>query len=165
MKRIALSLALTAMFAAPARADRDESTLRDGSHQYQVVIADGWKPITAPAGTLAAYRASGERGHLAITRVSVGIRQREPEELVAEVERGVASATRGYQRVRRKLGQTSKVPTFDLWYESSSGLTLLRFLFFSRHSVVLSIGLESGAGRRERRAAEAMLKSFRPYER
>jgi hypothetical protein len=174
MKRVAaLSIALAAALGpGHARGDRDSDrtpgALRDRSHQYQVVIADGWSAVAVPAGTLAAYQASGGRGHMAITRVAVGARRREPEELVAEVERGVAGATRGYQRVRRKLGQSGSVPTLDLWYEqqraSGPGLTLARFLFFNRHSVVLSIGLERGASRRERRAAEAMLKSFRPLE-
>lgn len=154
------------------RGERDRpasGALRDGGHQYQIVIPPAWRPIAAPPGTLSAYQTGGGRGHLAITRVELGLRHAgEPQALMADVERGLERATQGFRRVRRQAGQTGGVPTLDLWYErrrpSGPALMLSRFLFFRRHSMVVSIGLEPGARRSERRAAQAMLKSFTPFQ-
>jgi len=134
---------------------------RDVDHHYEMVIASGWRPVAPPDGTLAAYGS--------ITWVDVGLRgARDAAALVAQVERGVERATAGFQRVRHKLGQARQTPVLDLWYRrapsAGAALILSRYLFFSRHTAVLSIGLEAGAGRDERRAAEAMLKSFTPLQ-
>jgi hypothetical protein len=148
------------------RRARDRS-VRDAANRYRIELADGWRPLAPPAGTLAAYAAEHGRAHLAITRIDLGTRSaRDPAALADQVERGVESATRGYRRRRRALS-TAEVPIFDLRYERAAAggreLVLSRFLFFARHTVVLSIGL-AGATRRERRAAEAMVKSFTPIE-
>ena len=45
----------------------------------------------------------------------------------------------------------------------ADGETVSRFLFFRRHTMVLSIGLDRGAPRAVRKAAEAMIRSFTPF--
>jgi hypothetical protein len=152
-----------------SRADprANDRTLRDTAHRYRVELADGWRRLEPPAGTLAAYAAEHGRAHLAITRVDLGTRSaRDPGTLGDQVERGVESATRGYRRRRRALSTSAQVPVLDLFYERAAGsgreLILSRYLLFPRHTVVLSIGLADGAHRRDRRAAEAMVKSFTP---
>ena len=168
-------MALAGLGAGQARGDRtrqDEpprGALRDATHRYQIVIAAGWRPLAAPEGTLAAYAAEGGRAPLAVTRVATGTRAaRDLETLAAQVERGVERVTRRFRRVRRKLSDSSRGAILDLVYKrtSSTGseLVLSRYLFFSRHTVVLSIGLPADAARSERRAAESMVKSFVPYE-
>ncbi|HWM87132.1 MAG TPA: hypothetical protein VNO33_14870 [Kofleriaceae bacterium] len=161
-------MALAGLQAGAARGDRDvedrlpSGALRDGAHHYQIVIARGWRPLTAPEGTLVAYQSAGGRSHLAITRIDVGRRgARDAAALVAEVERGVERATPGFRRLRRKLSEGERTATFDLWYERDGSQVLSRYLIFSRHTVVLSIGVD---GRDDRRAAEAMLKSFTPFQ-
>lgn len=157
-----------------ARADRNgagddsaRSALRDGDNHYQVAIASGWRPIEPPSGTLVARVAQSGRGWLAITRVDTGTRAaRDIESLAVQVERGVQRATRDFRRVRRKLARSTRAATLDLSYEragpAGTELVLSRYLLFARHTVVLSIGL-AGADRRERRAAEAMMRSFAPF--
>ncbi len=170
-------MALAGLGVGQARGDRTRSgqdelprgALRDGTHRYQIVIAAGWRPLAAPEGTLVAYAAEGGRAHLAVTRVAAGTRAaRDVEALAAQVERGVERATRGFRRVRRKLSTSSRGASFDLIYQRASPdgteLVLSRYLFFSRHTVVLSIGLRPDAPRSERRAAEAMVRSFVPFE-
>ena len=94
---------------------------------------------------------------------------RDLEALAAQVERGVERVSRRFRRVRRKLSDSSRGATLDLVYQRTSPggpeLVLSRYLFFSRHTVVLSIGLRADASRAERRAAEAMVKSFTPLDR
>ncbi len=172
---LAALVALAGLGAGQARGDRTRQddpprgALRDRTHRYQIVIADGWRPLAAPEGTLVAYAAQGGRGHLAITRVAAGTRvARDLEVLAAQVERGVERSTRGFRRVRRKLSDSPRGATLDLVYQRTSPdgpeLVLSRYLFFSRHTVVLSIGLRADAGRSDRRAAEAMIRSFTPFE-
>ncbi len=172
---LAVLVALAGLGAGQARGDRSRQddpprgALRDRTHRYQIVIAAGWRPLAAPDGTLVAYAADGGRAHLAITRVGTGTRAaRDLEALAAQVERGVERATRGFRRVRRVLSTSSRGSTFDLVYRrpspAGSELVLSRYLFFSRHTVVLSIGLRADAGRSDRRAAEAMVRSFFPFE-
>ena len=164
MIRAALVLAI-AVAAPPALAGDEpmpSGTLRDGEHNYQVIIAPGWRPLEAPEGTLVAYESGGM--HLAITRVEVGrVGKREQARMVDEIERGVEQATRGYRRVKRSVAMHGIVPVMDLWYEAGKRLTLSRFILFRRHTVVLSIGLDGGARRAARRAAESMIQSFTPF--
>ena len=89
MIRLAAILAI-AIAPATARAqDLPSGGLRDGEHNYQIVIAAGWRPLEAPDGTLLAYQAAG--GQLAITRVDVGrTGPGSNERMVADIERGVA---------------------------------------------------------------------------
>jgi hypothetical protein len=174
--RAALALIALAGLAAQARGDRprpeaDEArgALRDGDHHYQIVIAAGWRPLTPPGGTLIAYAADDGRGHLAITRIETGTRAaRDPDDLAGQVQRGVERSTPGFHRVRRKISRSSRGAALDLSYEragpSGAELVLSRYLFFARHTLVVSIGLPHGASRGERRAAEAMVRSFAPYE-
>jgi hypothetical protein len=170
---LAVLAALAGLGAGQARGDRtrqDEpprGALRDRTHRYQLVVADGWRPLAAPEGTLVAYGSDG--GHLAITRVAAGTRvARDLETLAAQVERGVERVTRRFRPVRRKLSDSSRGAMLDLVYQRTSPdgpeLVLSRYLFFSRHTVVLSIGLRADASRSHRRAAEAMVKSFTPLE-
>lgn len=171
---LAVLVALAGLGSGQARGDRDRQdgprgALRDRTHRYQLVIAAGWRPLAPPEGTLVASTADGGRAHLAITRVATGTRAaRDLDALAARVERGVERATRGFRRVRRKLSDSPRGPTFDLVYRrTASGgpeLILSRYLFFSRHTVVLSIGLRADASRSDRRAAEAMVRSFVPLE-
>ncbi len=170
---LAALMALAGLGAGQARGDRTRQddaprgALRDRTHRYQIVIAGGWRPLAAPQGTLVAYASDG--AHLAITRVAAGTRvARDLEALAAQVERGVERVTRRFRRVRRKLSDSSRGATLELVYQRTSPdgpeLVLSRYLFFSRHTVVLSIGLRADAGRSDRRAAEAMVKSFAPLE-
>jgi hypothetical protein len=163
--RIAALVAI-AIAAQPAARAGDEPMpsggLRDGEHNYQVVIAPGWRPLEAPEGTLIAYQSGAM--HLAITRVDVGrVGKRAQTRMVDEIERGVEQATRGYRRVKRQVVMNGIVPVMDLWYESGERLTLSRFLLFRRHTMVLSVGLDRGAPRAARRAAESMIQSFVPF--
>ncbi len=173
----AFVLALAVLGAGPARGQRGSGerdkpaggALVDAVDHYRIAVAPGWRAISPPEGTLVAYQAPTGRAYLAITRVEVGTRRaRDPAALAEAVERGVERATPGYRRVRRKLGQAgeSRSPILDLAYERAPPpeRVMSRYLFFTRHTVVLSIGLEAGAGRSERRAAEAMVKSFTPTE-
>jgi len=173
--RVALALALTCVGAGPVRGDRNSSedklprgALRDRAHRYQIVIAPGWRPVASPDGTLIAYSAEGGRGLLAVTRIDAGTRAAsDPAALAAQVERGVERATRDFRRLRRKLASSHRATTLDLSYQRSSSAgrerVLSRYLFFTRHTVVLSIGLRADASRSERRAAEAMVRSFGPF--
>jgi hypothetical protein len=139
-------------------------TLQDGEHAFQIVIASGWQPVAAPDGTLAAYREPGGDALLAITRVELGRAGEDNRpRMVDEVERGVERVTPGYKRLRRTLSMNGIVPVLDLAYRRAAGETASRFLFFRRHTIVLSIGLEADAPRAVRRAAEAMVKSFVPF--
>jgi hypothetical protein len=141
-------------------------TLQDGEHAFQIVVTPGWQPVPAPDGTLAGYREASGAAVLAITRVELGrAGESNRPRMVDEVERGVERATPGYRRLRRTLTTDGIVPVLDLAYRRQAGETLSRFLFFRRHTVVLSIGLEPGAPRAVRKAAEAMVKSFRPFVR
>ena len=141
-------------------------TLQDAEHAFQIVVAPGWLPLAAPQGTLAGYREPGGTAVLAITRVELG-RSGEANRprMVDEVERGVERATPGYRRVKRALSMNGIVPVLDLAYRRADGETVSRFLFFRRHTVVLSIGLDKGAPRAVRKAAEAMIRSFTPFVR
>lgn len=137
----------------------------DRAAQYQIVIAPGWRQTRIPEGTLAAYQSPGGSAQLTITRVSSGTRWRDAGALAVEVERGVENASPGYRRLRRREGESAEVPTFELSYERQAdpGRILSRYLFFTRYTVVATIGLGARASRPERRAAEAMLRSFSPY--
>lgn len=158
------------LLAAPASATEGvaRGTLQDGEHNYQIAIASGWRPTDAPAGTLLTYQAPGKKGQLAITRVEVGRVSREAQpRMVDEIERGVERSTRGYKRVKRKLGMAGIVPVLDLVYQRSAPtgghpLMMSRFLLFRRHTVVLSIGVDRDE-RAARREAEAMIQSFSPF--
>lgn len=139
-------------------------TLQDGEHAFQIVFAAGWLPVPAPEGTLAGYREPGGAAVLALTRVELGrAGEANRPRMVDEVERGVERATPGYKRLKRTLSMDGIVPVLDLAYRRASGETVSRFLFFRRHTMVLSIGLEPGAPRAVRKAAEAMVKSFTPF--
>jgi len=172
---LSLGAASLAVVAGSARGQRRggaarkprPGSLHDGTAQYQIVIAPGWRQTAAPEGTLVAYQAPDGRGRLAITRVGVGTRRaRDAAQLAAQVERGVERATPGFRRTRRRASEAARTPVLDLWYERSADppRVLSRYLFFDRHSVVLSIGLGARPSRAERRAAEAMLRSFTPFQ-
>ena len=158
------------LLAAPASATEGvaRGTLQDGEHNYQIAIASGWRPTDAPAGTLITYQAPGKKGQLAITRVEVGrVLKEEQPRMVDEIERGVERSTRGYKRVKRKLGMAGIVPVLDLGYQRSREagghpVMMSRFLLFRRHTVVLSIGVDPDE-RAARRDAEAMIQSFTPF--
>lgn len=137
----------------------------DRAAQYRIVIAPGWRQTRVPEGTLAAYQSPGGAAQLAITRVSTGTRWRDAGALAVEVERGIEKASPGYRRLRRRAGESAEVPTLELTYEREAepNRILSRYLFFTRYTVVVTIGLLSRASRAERRAAEAMLRSFNPY--
>ena len=164
------ALAGFVLLAAPATATEGvaRGTLQDGEHNYQIAVAPGWRPSDAPAGTLLAYQAPGQKGHLAITRIEIGrVGKEEQPRMVDEIERGVERSTRAYKRVKRKLGMSGIVPVLDLVYQRSAQagghpLVMSRFLLFRRHTVVLSIGVDP-AERTARRDAEAMIQSFSPF--
>ena len=170
MKALVVAAALAAA-PAPARAGADPpppaGTLQDGEHAFQIIVTPGWRPVPAPEGTLLGYREPGDTAFLAITRVELGRSgEANRSRMVEEVERGVERATPGYRRLKRALSMDGVVPVLDLAYRrGAAGETLSRFLFFRRHTVVLSIGLEPGAPRAVRKAAEAMVKSFKPFVR
>lgn len=168
-------LAAVALCAVPGsaggqrRGDERSGTLRDEAQHYRMAVAPGWRPIAAPAGALVAYQAPGARATLVITRIEIGLRwARDAAGLAADLEEGVEQATRGFRRVRRQSSELDRVPAFDLSYRRAPGpggdTVLSRYLFFNRYTLVLSIGLGVGAGRSERRAAEAMVKTFAPYK-
>lgn len=164
----ALALALLGLpaDAGPRRGERPPAgAVTDSAARYQIVLARGWRPTRVPEGTLAAYQSPGGAAQLAITRVTTGTRWRDAGALAVEVERGVEAASPGYRRLRRREGASSEVPTLELSYErrADPGRILSRYLFFTRYTVVATIGLGAGASRAERRAAEAMLRSFKPY--
>lgn len=175
--RIAAPLVVVAalLLAGAGGEPPPSGTLQDGEHAYQVVIGAGWQPATTPEGTLVAYREAGGRGHLAITRVEVGrMGEKHRARMIDEVERGVERETSGYKRLKRSLTMEGIVPILDLWYERSGStsasasaprMILMRYLFFRRHTVVLSIGLPARPPRDLRRASEVMLKSFKPFVR
>jgi hypothetical protein len=173
----AVSCALAATLAIAGSAGAPAGSVRDGEHHYQIVIAPGWTPVTAPDGTLLAYQGPGDRAHLAVTRVEIGrTGQRDHDRLADEIERGVERGTAGYRRTRRALSQIQSVPVLDLVYQQRASrptragvspaghaAVMTRFLLFRRHTVVLTIGLEDGAPRALRREAERMAASFAPY--
>jgi hypothetical protein len=172
-RAVAVAVAALALHGAGAGAQDHErlprGALRDGTDHYQVVIAPGWRPVTAPSGTRVTYQAPGGRAHLAITRVAVGRRTvGDSDALAAEVQRGVERATPGFRALRSRAGEARGVPTLDLWYERTPGpggrQVLSRYLFFKQHTVVMTIGLAGQAGDAERRAAESMIKSFTPFQ-
>lgn len=159
-------LALIGLAAGSGRARRPPAdAVTDRAAQYQIVIAPGWRQTRIPEGTLAAYQSPDGKAQLTITRVSTGTRWRDAGALAVEVERGVEAASPGYRRLRRREGESSEVPTLELSYErrADPSRILSRYLFFTRFTVVTTIGLGAGASRAERRAAEAMLRSFHPY--
>jgi hypothetical protein len=164
---LALALLGVAADAGPHRRGKrpPADAVTDRAARYQIVIAPGWRQTRIPEGTLAAYQSPGGTAQLTITRISTGTRWREASALAVEVERGVEKASPGYRRVRRRAGESAEVPTLELTYERSAdpGRILSRYLFFTRYTVVATIGLGSRASRAERRAAESMLRSFMPY--
>ncbi|HLU66506.1 MAG TPA: hypothetical protein VKZ63_09540 [Kofleriaceae bacterium] len=168
---IAAALAASAGVAHAGRgaAEVASGAVRDGEHLYELVVARGWTPVTAPDGTLLAYQAPGGRAHLAVTRVAIGRTGADRDRLVDEIERGVEGATEGYRRRSRRLRDSGPVPLLELDYDRraagarASSRVLTRFLLFRRHTVVLSIALEPGAPRALRKQAEAMARSFTAY--
>jgi hypothetical protein len=162
VKRRLLVAILVLLPAAGQAGGQKGPTLSDADHQYRIAIAAGWVAVAPPDRTLVAYRSPGSRAYLAVTRIDVGTRRaRDADALADAIERGVERSTPGYRRIRRRAGQAGDTSLLDLWYErASSRVVLSRYLFFTRHVLVLSIGLEPGAS--ERRAAEAMVKSFMP---
>ena len=168
--RVPLAVALLLAVVTAAQAGEPPSppagTLQDGEHAFQIVVTPGWLPVPAPEGTLHGYREPGGGAVLAITRVELGrAGEANRPRMVDEVERGVERATPGYRRIKRALSMDGIVPVLDLVYRRAAGETLSRLLFFRRHTVVLSIGLDAGAPRAARKAAEAMVRSFKPFVR
>lgn len=167
-----LALAMACAWATGARAD-----VQVPAHQFQLAGLDGWIAL-APAsrediadarGLLGGYRHPPSGALLAITRVDYPNPRawRRDHGFFAEVEAGIETASSGYQRFHHRQHRMGRVPTLDLGFRRRAArgreVVLMRFLFFRRYTVSLTMTMPARAYRRHQAALRALLDSFAPY--
>lgn len=107
-----------------------------------VDVPASWSAITVDEVVLARRGPAGEL--LAITRANVpnpeAWRAKTREAYVEQIERGIASKIRGYQKRSRRLGEAGGVPVLDLEARRDDGATIvLRILLFRTYALALAI--------------------------
>lgn len=170
--RVLLAVAITCAWIAGARAD-----VRVPAHQFQLSGLDGWialvpasrEDITGARGLLGGYRHPPSGAVLAVTRVDYPNRRawRRDQGFFAEVEAGVETASTGYRRFHRRQHRIGRVPALDLGFrrrtEQGREVVLMRFLFFRRYTVSLTVTAPARAYRRHQGALRPLLDGFTPY--
>ena len=143
MIRIAIVVALV-VASASARGEGIE--LPDTKARLE--LPDGWEPITAVPGLIAAFRSGA--AVLAVTRANVpNTRAWKPASRQAyadEIERGIKASVDGYRRASKKLGTANGVPVLDVEARRGNGAHLIvRVLLFRTYALALAIELPAGS--------------------
>ncbi|MEM9490192.1 MAG: hypothetical protein AAGC55_13675, partial [Myxococcota bacterium] len=113
---------------------------------------------------------------LAISRVNypnlAAWRSKTMPDYSREVENGLRAAVRDYRRIDQREHRLGRVPALDLAFrhggerasdERGEWVVLMRFLFFRRYSLSLTLTMPADRYRRFRRAHRAVRDSFQPY--
>lgn len=163
-------LAITSLLGGAAVAE----PARDRSHRYELSPPAEWQPVAAPPqGVLAGYEHGASRALAAVARVDYpnldAWRSRNRNAYFAEIEDGIREAVLGYERVSMRGRTLTRldVPVLDLTFRHRTGdrdeIVLMRFLFFRRYSLSLTIRTPAGEFRSHKRAWEQARTSFQPY--
>ncbi len=84
-----------------------------------------------------------------------------------QIERGVRERVTRYKRLKRTALHKGKVPVLDLVFrhrtDAGEHVVIMRFLFYRRYSVSLSVSVPAREYKRRKRALLGLRDSFQPY--
>lgn len=141
MRLLALALLGAVRVAAAA-----PTVVPDDDSRWQIDLPDGWAPAELPevteGKTLAAW--SSDHGRLVVARMrgNTDAAYDPKSSYLAGLEEGVAKEAPGYRRLaatQRKLGKKKKLPAYDLWFRTGTGVRGIRFIFMKNYTVLASI--------------------------
>lgn len=174
---------------ATARAAAEDGAARDAiqvaAHQYQLDLPAGWSPasgdaaasdaattagtVTGSSAVLSRYAHDAGGARLVITRVAYpnpGAWSRK-DAFFDEVEHGIRAAAPGCTRMQRRQHRLGRVPAMDVQFRRRMGngaeVVHMRFLFFRRYTLTLTLAAPARGYRRLGRAYRALVDSFVPY--
>lgn len=128
----------------------------------QLVLGDGWQPVTAPS-LVAAYKHDTGLA-LAVTRADVP----NPDAWVAgkkqayadKVEAGIKAELPGYKRLAKRLGDANGIPALDVEARREGGATVVvRVLLFRTYALSLAVEVPKGG---DLALARSVVKTFTP---
>lgn len=186
---LAMGLVLAAARTVAAQGAQDgaaRDAIQVAAHQYQLDLPVAWSPAApasgdastsgATAGTVTgssavlsrhAHDAGGAR--LVITRVAYpnpGAWSRK-DAFFDQVEHGIRAAAPGCTRLQRRQHRLGRVPAMDVQLRRRMGhgaeVVHMRFLFFRRYTLTLTLAAPARGYRRHGRAYRALVDSFVPY--
>jgi hypothetical protein len=136
--------------------------------RWQVDLPDGWEtaaiPATQQGAILATYeRTGGWRLVVARLRGNTDAAYDGDQTFFSGLEDGVRQDADGYRRLaakQRTFGKKNKIPVYDLWYRTTSGVRGSRFFLMKGYVVVGTI--EVPRARKVDAAARRILESMAP---
>ncbi|MBA3394144.1 MAG: hypothetical protein H0T89_15965 [Deltaproteobacteria bacterium] len=164
IRAISVGVGLGLVIGCAALAHADVVTLP--STRAVVDVPASWAAVSVEEVVLARRGPAGEL--LAITRANVpntdAWRAKTREAYVEQIERGIASKIRGYQKRTRRLGEVGGVPVLDLEARRDDGATIvLRILMFRTYALALAIEVpKRGAVAPARQIAGTFAPPFTP---
>lgn len=142
--------------------------LRDPGNRFTIELPAGARPAPLPEGVVLARRLAGGLT-VTVSRIEHPNRdaRRGVDRYFEQVERGVAEATPHYRRLGKTLHRIGQVPVLDLHVRrgprEARERVSMRFLFFWRYSLVLTVAGPERAVAKARRPVRRLLASFQPY--
>lgn len=168
LRAAALAAAAVLGWSTTGRADDAPPPVRDAENRYELHVPDDWQSLAIVDALLGAQAPDGA-ARLVVTRVDHPNRAawRSERTFFSQVERGVARAADGYRRLHRRRGRLGRVPHLDLRFRRRTAdgreVVAMRFLFFRRYSLILTVSTEADRARRQRRTVRRLVRSFVPY--
>ena len=118
---------------------------------------------------LAGYWHDRSNARLAIARMNypnLGAWRRD-KAFFAQVEAGLSETSPGFKRLYQNQMRIGKVPALDVTFRRKTNdgteVVLMRFLFFRRYTLALTLSMPKRAYRRYRRTHRKLIENFVPY--
>lgn len=163
------------LLAAPAYADgtREVDKADDKKMRFKLRLGSGWTVLPQPDDArtpLAGYRHRGYDALIAINRVDYpnipAWRTKERDAYFDEIERGIRATVTDYKRLGQDRGRLRNIPFYQVTFRHRSDdgrrMVLMRFIFYRRYSVSMSLDVPARSYRKNKKALQKIRDTFAP---
>ena len=163
--------------ASGAQADSKDQ-VKNRKHRFQLTLGSGWTEVAQPEESrtpLVGWLHRRTRATLAINRVDhpnlQAWRKKNREAYYQEIEKGVMEQLADYERIAFRMQHIKKIPVFELSFRhrgardgrrQSSRLVMMRFIFYRRYSLSMSLSIPERTFKRKKRIFKRVRDSFVP---
>lgn len=166
---------LVVSLTTPAAADGDRAVdnADDKDMRFKLRLGPGWTALARPDDArtpLAGYRHDGYDALVAINRVDYpnipAWRTKERDAYFDEIERGLREEVADFKRLGHDRGRLRDIPFYQVTFrhrtDDGRRVVLMRFIFYRRYSVSLSLEVPARSYRRNKKALQAIRDTFEP---
>ncbi len=167
--RASIGAALVALLLSSGTLQAEPRTRIDEERRYKLALDESWQEHP-PSDTTLVFRG---RSGLAASVTSfdsanrAAFRPKERDAFANAIEQGLRESQPGFRSVKSELARVDRVPRLDLVFSrrgvAGRETVHMRFLFRYRFSVVATVIVPAGSGRKVTRQARRFVEALSPY--